>query len=80
MVSLLGDIYVDELTAFTVECFKSLRAKMKAVKGGKETEQPVSPSTINRDLAMMKHFVGLIAKWGWLDRSRVVEIREDKLL
>jgi integrase len=53
-VAALGDIPLDDVSPFHVERFKRDR-----LAGG------AAAATVNRDLAVLSHFYGLAASWGW---------------
>ncbi len=53
-----SDRKLDELVAFHVEGYKS-----KRVKGG------AAPGTVNRGIAVLKHFYRLSAEWGWVSKA-----------
>ncbi len=65
----ISDRKLDELAPFHVEAFKSRRTK-----GG------TAPATVNRAVAMLKHFYGCAHQWGWVAKRQVDAIREVKLL
>lgn len=69
LVTCLGDVELSAVTPFGVERFKRDRQA-----GG------AGPATVNRDLAVLRHFFGLAARWGWVSKAHAVTVREMKLL
>jgi integrase len=37
----------------------------------------VGPATINRRLGTMKHFLARASSWGWIDKARALELRDE---
>ncbi len=65
LVDSLGDICLDEVSPFAVERYKRERRE-----GG------AAPATVNRDLALLRHFYRLAATWGWVSKAHAAELRE----
>ncbi len=65
---LMGDESLESLSAFRLERFKRDRLA------------EVRPATVNRALALFKHFIGAASKWGWVSESKARELRAVKLL
>ncbi|HEY3356888.1 MAG TPA: site-specific integrase [Polyangia bacterium] len=64
-----GDVVLDEISAFSVDRFKKVR-----------TDEKVSPASINRAVAMMKHACGLFVSWGWMMKTTADAIRGVRLM
>lgn len=69
LVASIGDVALDQVSPFAVEKFKRDRAA-----GG------AGPATVNRDLAVLRHFYGLAARWGWVSKAQAASIREVRSL
>jgi integrase len=67
----LGDIFLDDISAFRVERFKRDRLA--------ENPKP-APATVNRALAYLKHACGLFVGWGWMKPEVADAIRKVRLL
>lgn len=64
-----SDRKLDELVAFHVEGYKSKRIREGA-----------APGTVNRGLAVLKHFYRVSAEWGWVSKTHADTIRAVKKL
>ncbi|MSR09704.1 MAG: site-specific integrase [Gammaproteobacteria bacterium] len=72
-----GDTPLTRINSFDVERYKKHRQHEKArkstVKGETAYKQePPSPGTINRELAVLSHLLNKAVEWGWLDRRPAV--------
>lgn len=65
----LGNVPLSELSPFNVERLKRDRAA-----------EGVAPATVNRAVAMLKHFIGLASKWGWMPADLAISLRTVRLL
>jgi integrase len=74
-IGTVGDVPLSSLGPMLFDKFKAERRKEIVEKTGRK----VSPATINRAIATMKHFVGRAAAWGWISKERGVEIRTEEL-
>lgn len=69
LVASLGDIPLNKVSPFALERFKWDRQ-----------EKGAAPATVNRDLALFKHFCTMAARWGWLTDAHAEQIKAVKLL
>src|SRR5262249_13436324 len=65
LVASLGDVELAAVSPFAVERFKRDRQ-----------ESGAGPATVNRDLAVLRHFYGLAWRWGWVSKAAAAAIRE----
>jgi integrase len=65
LVASLGDAELAAVSPFAVERFKRDRQAAGA-----------GPATVNRDLAVLRHFYSLAAKWGWVPKAHAIAIHE----
>jgi integrase len=63
-VASFGDVELSAVSPFAVERFKRDRYADGA-----------GPATVNRALALLRHFYGLAAKWGWVSTAHAAAIR-----
>jgi integrase len=68
-VAILGDVALASLSPLGIERYKARRR-----------EQGAAPATVNRGLALFRHFAKLAAAWGWIPRDLSLALREVKLL
>lgn len=87
LVAELNAIPLVDLSPIHIERYKATRRKATRAARGKQAQRakgpepkPISPATINRELATLKHFVGKAADWGWLDEAQAVRLRKVRLL
>ena len=66
LVASLGDIDLASISPFAVEKFKRDRQTDGA-----------GPATVNRDLAVLRHFFTMAARWGWVTREQSVALHEE---
>lgn len=64
-------IYVDEINRDLVDRIKFERAKQKKVRNPSQT---VSPSEVNRMLALLRSILRSAADWEWIDRAPKVKL------
>ncbi|MDX1484013.1 MAG: site-specific integrase, partial [Alphaproteobacteria bacterium] len=83
LVPYLGNKPLSKITAFDVERYKKNRLgqpvrSRKALKRG-EQHPTVKPSTINRELATLSHFLNKAVEWGWIQHSpaKIRKLKED---
>lgn len=65
IVKSLGDVELGAVSPFAVERFKRDRQA-----GG------AGPATVNRDLALLRHFYRMASGWAWVSKAHAVSIRE----
>jgi len=72
-----GHLTLNQITPSMVEDFKARRAKdTRPVRKGKETIYvPISPATINRDLATLKRLFSLAEDWGLVSTNKIHRIK-----
>lgn len=72
-----GHLTLNQISPALVEEFKARRAKETrvAIIDGKATEIPISPATINRDLATLKRLFSLSEEWGLISVNRIHRIK-----
>lgn len=64
LLDVMGDCSLDRLSPLGIERFKRVRL-----------DDGVKPATVNRDLEVLSHFLGLATSWGWITDSRARELR-----
>ena len=62
-VKSIGDIPLSELSPEHVATYRVARKHR-------------SPATLNREIATMRHFVGVAESWGWLDAGQAARLRK----
>jgi len=76
----IGDVYLDEIAPFTIERYKKRRRETTA----RFRESTLAPATVNREVAMLKHLVGLAAMATLpgvsMDAARAAAVRGVKML
>jgi integrase len=69
LVASLSDVELAAVVPFAIERFKRDRQAAGA-----------GPATVNRDLAVLRHFFTMAGKWGWCPKAQVLVVREAPLL
>jgi integrase len=62
LLKAFGDVPLSDVTELSIERFKRERSKGKA------------PSTVNRELQTLRHFLNLAVEWGWIEARPKVRL------
>jgi len=65
LLEAFGDVALSDVTELSIERFKRERSKGKA------------PSTVNRELQTLRHFLNLAVEWGWLEARPKVRLLKE---
>jgi integrase len=72
-----GKVRIDDITPFMIERYKSKRKKeIQAMKKNRgKDDRDISFASINRELALLKHFYTMAIKWHKIDKNPVLGIK-----
>jgi len=76
LVSYFGNYIVNEITIEHIDLYKNERLHTKIRKGKKFPEgKPISKTTINRELALMRNMFNKAVEWGMLSWNSIARIK-----
>jgi len=70
LMEYFGDLYMDEITDYHFEKYRKIRITQKA----KNRERKLSPTTVNREGALLRSILNRAVKWGYLSFNPIKKI------
>lgn len=76
LVPFFGSMQLSEIGNSDIECYKKKRLEEFSLHGGDKIHKngqhgasvkPVTPGTVNRELAILSHFFTKVVEWKWID-------------